>query len=292
MERGLAEYGLVVAGGERRGILTARCSMFTGGRWRPITPLSGPRVDACSAIVEDEDGQPEMWVMGGYDGRNFLAMVEAYNPRTNTWRSCLPLSQRRTGAVAGVVGGRLVVAGGWDGENDFESVEAYTPTGWTPLPPLPHAAYMATACVLNGRLYVMGGFNSNKLQVLEMTEENGLSWSCKADLPAARRNAASAVHEGKIWVMGGEMDGEATASVCVYDPSDDTWAAAPPLPYGIQAHILPALLNSNKEVVLLADARGLLRFDRRRTQWVEDGGRHIDLAPGGPGASPGALLLG
>ena len=38
---------------------------------------------------------------------------------------------------------------------------------------------MATACVLNGRLYVIGGHDSNKLQVLEMTDENGLSWSAK-----------------------------------------------------------------------------------------------------------------
>ena len=94
--------------------------MFTGGRWRPILPMSGPRYSACSAIVEDEDGQPEMWMIGGFGSlfhgrRNDLATVEAYNPRTNTWRSCLPLSQPRTGVVAGVVGGRLVVAGGSDG---------------------------------------------------------------------------------------------------------------------------------------------------------------------------------
>ena len=34
-ETGLAEYGLVVAGGYRDGV-TADCSMLTGGRWRPI----------------------------------------------------------------------------------------------------------------------------------------------------------------------------------------------------------------------------------------------------------------
>merc|ERR1712185_53220 len=135
-----------------------------------------------------------MWVMGGHDGwDNVQATVEAYNPRTNTWRSCLPLSQRRTGAVAGVVGGRLVVAGGYaDGDGLLTSVEAYTPTGWTPLPPLPHAADRATACVLNGRLYVMGGVECNKLQVLEMSEENEFTWTVKADLPLKRWSAASA----------------------------------------------------------------------------------------------------
>ena len=135
--------------------------------------MSGPRVRACSAIVDDEDGQPEMWVMGGRIDGSQLATVEAYNPHTNTWRSCLPLSQRRFGAVAGVVSGRLVVAGGFGGFardlGSLRSVEAYTPTGWTMLPPLPHAADDATACVVNGRLYVMGGRDCNKLQVLDMS---------------------------------------------------------------------------------------------------------------------------
>ena len=199
--------------------------MFTCGRWRPISPLSGPRTGACSAIVEDEDGQPEMWVMSGYDGENFLATVEAYNPRTNTWRSCLPLSQRREYAVAGVVGGRLVVAGGFFG-GSLTSVEAYTPTGWTPLPPMPHHAYAATACVLNGRLFVAGGVDSDRLLMWDTKK-----WTLKAPMPAERFDAASVVHEGKMMVVGGRVRGEGcTASVILYNPQTDTWADGPPLP--------------------------------------------------------------
>ena len=131
------------------------------------------------------------------------------------------MSQRRYGAVAGVVGGRLVVAGGYcrDDGGLLTSAEAHTGTAWT-RPPTPHIAYYATACVLNGRLYVIGGWNSNELQVLEMTEENGMSWSCKADLPAARNNAASVVYSGRMWVMGGfegGVTGGPTASVIIYD---------------------------------------------------------------------------
>ena len=76
----------------------------------------------------------------------------------------------------------------------------------------------------------MGGSRSNKHQVLEMTEENGLAWTVKADLPANRRGAASTVHEGKIVVMGGHVGGEISASVLTYDPDADAWATAPPLP--------------------------------------------------------------
>ena len=232
VDSGLVEHGLVVAGGLGDGDITADCSMFTCGRWRPITQLRCPRHSACSAIVEDEDGQPEMWVMGGRDGEDNLATVEAYNPRTNTWRSCLPLRQRRSCAVGGVVGGCLVVAGGHCNRR-LTSVEAYSPTGWTPLPPLPHEAFLSTACVLNGRLYVMGGMACNKLQVLEKSEENGFSWTVKAQLPANRHDAASVVRDGKIWVIGGFGDGGLTDSVTIYDPEHDSWGTGPALPSAV-----------------------------------------------------------
>ena len=242
VETGLVEHGLVVAGGWRDGSRTADCSMFTGGRWRPITPMSGPRAGHCSAIVEDEDGQPEMWVMGGYLGRDWLATAEAYNPRTNKWRSRPSLIQHRNGAVAGVVGGRLVVAGGNDENGShLTSAEVYTPNGWTPLPDLPHGTWMATSCVLNGRFYVVGGVKCNKLQVLEMSEENEFTWTVKADLPAARYDAASAVHEGKLWLIGGRGCAGAETSVVIYDTSNDTWTQGPALPQQIPSPMAAVL---------------------------------------------------
>ena len=157
---------------------------------RRISPLSVPRDEACSAIVKDEDGQHEMWVMGGADDEHILATVEAYSPRTNTWRLCRPLSEGRRGAVAGVVGGRLVVAGGsaWRGlRGRLDISRGLHSDRVDPAPASATCGRQATACVLNGRLYVMGGHGCNKLQVLEMSEEHGFSWSVKADLPAYRR---------------------------------------------------------------------------------------------------------
>ena len=251
VESGLAEYGLIVTGGVFVLRPTAACGMASSGRWRPIAPWSIPRTHPCSAILEDEEGQPEMWVMGGCDGDSVRAAVEAYNPRTNEWRSCLSLSQRRNSAVAGVVGGRLVVAGGFlldDGS--LTSVEAYTPAGWTALPPLPHATTGAAACVLNERLYVMGGVRCDKLQVLEVSEESEFSWTVKADLPSERHSAACVVFDGKIWLMGGrvplELDADEeefadefdiqnnfTSSVIIYDPNLDSWEAGPDLPVAV-----------------------------------------------------------
>ena len=269
VETGLVEHGIIIAGGERGDeMFVADCSMFTSGRWRPIAPMSDPRIGACSAIVEDEDGQPEMWVMGGGDDDlNVLATVEAYNPRTNTWRSCLSQSQPRECAVAGVVGGRLVVAGGSDGNGRFlTSVEAYTPTGWTPLPPLPHAASNATACVLNGRLYVMGGVHCNKLQVLEMSEENEFTWTVKADLPAERESAASIIYEGKIWLIGGFVDFTPSSSVVIYDIDADSWGPGPAIPRAVP---YPFATTLNGELYVISTGG---TWARRNDAWVDAAG--------------------
>ena len=85
--------------------------------------------------------------------------------------------------------------------------------------------------MLNGRLYVMGGFQCNKLQVLDMSEENEVSWTVKADLPAERFNAASVAHEGKLWLIGGCNSSETmNNSVLIYDIDADSWGTGPALP--------------------------------------------------------------
>ena len=149
---------------------------------------------------------------------------------------------------------------------------------------MPHATYLATACVLNGRLHVIGGWNSNKLQVLEMTEENGLSWSCKAELPAQRDGAASVVYDGKLWVMGGYVAGEgAAASVCIYDAEADTWEAGPPLPSPC-GQCTAATVDGG----ILLQTSGLGTFQYKNAVWAE-------VARGvvvGSFATCGSVLLG
>ena len=132
--------------------------------------------------------------------------------RQNSWRSCTPMRQPRCGAVAGVVGGRLVVAGGYNFyEKGLSSAEAWSPgrNRWIRLPRMPYdTTWEATACVLNGRLHVFSGTidsSSSKHQVLERRGKQ-FRWIVKADLPdcpEGRFEAASIVHDGKIWVIGG-----------------------------------------------------------------------------------------
>ena len=224
LESGYAESGVIVAGGHRVGHSSAECWLLAGGRWWPRALMSGPRSWACSAVIDNE-----LWVCGGFDGRQYLATVEVYSPAANTWRSLPAMNERRDAAVCGVVGGSLVVAGGCDDHySRLASAEAYSPAvcRWNPIAPLPHEAWQATACVLNGRLFVAGGVESDWLQMWDTKK-----WTLKAPMPAVRCAAASAVHEGKMMVIGGYATGEGiSASVILYDPQTDTWADGPPLP--------------------------------------------------------------
>ena len=129
----------------------------------------------------------------------------------------------------------------------------------------------------------MGGVGSDRLQVLEMTQENGLSWSRKADLPALRQAAGSMLHEGKIWVMGGFAGGP-TASVISYDAEADAWSTGPPLPdacWGCKA----ATNDSASGIPLVHSSHGCFQYT----------GAAWSVVTGPPGAAApccGSVFLG
>ena len=111
------------------------------------------------------------------------------------------------------------------------SVEAYSPaTGWTSLPPLPHTTFFASSCVLNGKLYVAGGANCDKLQMWD--PETGV-WSVKADLPRPRDHSPCYAQDGKLVLSGGiewslNVGAPPRAStVIVYNPQTDSWSEEP-----------------------------------------------------------------
>ena len=149
----------------------------------------GRRISACSAVIDNE-----LWVCGGIDGGQTLATVEVYSPAA-TRQSMPALNERRSGPVCGVAGGSLVVAGGTVVVSSHRREQPQPVDGIHRAPP--HEATDATACVLNGRLFVAGGYGSDSLQMWDSKK-----WTLKPHA-AVRWRAASVVHEGKMMVIGG-----------------------------------------------------------------------------------------
>ena len=269
------------------------CWLKIGRRWTPGAPLNRMRVSACSAVFEGE-----LWLIGGEAGLEpELASCDIYNPQRNTWRTGPAMLRGRSAAVCGVVDGALVVAGGFAGMHYLDHAEAYrSATGWTALPPMPTATCQATGCVLNGRLFVVGGDSTNELQVWD-----GTAWSLKAACPShIFYLAASAVHDGRMMVIGGYDhdddeeeydDGYETSLTLMYDPTKNSWAPGAPLPE-------PRTSNC-----AIAHAGSVYLFGENRPEWIDgpslrlQDGEWSRLTPDIPGGAPpspcaASLLLG
>ena len=110
----------------------------------------------------------------------------------------------------------------------------------------------------------MGGDDCNRLQVLEMSEENEFTWTVKADLPAKRYMAASVEHEGKIWLIGGIVSWQTSSSVLIYDVEADSWGNGPALPLAATC-VRATTLNGE----LLVTGSGAGNWIYRNAEWVE-----------------------
>jgi N-acetylneuraminic acid mutarotase len=100
----------------------------------------------------------------------------------------------------------------------------------------------ATAGLVNGKIYVIGGrvgaagiAAASNTNVVEEYDPGTDAWGgVRARMPTARSAMASGVYGGRIYVTGGEFqDSQMMATfraLEAYDPASNTWAVLPPMP--------------------------------------------------------------
>ena len=106
---------------------------------------------------------------------------------------------------------------------------------WKKAAPSPFARVESPAAVVDGKLYLFGGFTetldaSNQLDVYDPASD---TWSRKKDMPTRLTHLNPAVDGNTIWFAGGfkgKHPGPVTAEVWKYDAASDAWTAGPPLP--------------------------------------------------------------
>jgi N-acetylneuraminic acid mutarotase len=107
---------------------------------------------------------------------------------------------------------------------------------WTYKTDMPTARVFAGGCVVDGRIYVIGGAPSasSTTQAVEMYDPIADTWTRKANMPSGRCYPATCTFDGKIYVFGGtspDMWSGAKKSVYVYDPIADSWAQKADMAY-------------------------------------------------------------
>ncbi len=126
--------------------------------WVTNTPMLNARYYTSATLLRDG----RVLVAGGYDGANYLAAAEVYNPTNGIWTAAAPMLVARYKHTATLLtNGLVLVAGGFNPSDGFITYgELFEPASLTWSNPGPlHVGrdrHVATA-LANGRVLVTGG---------------------------------------------------------------------------------------------------------------------------------------
>jgi N-acetylneuraminic acid mutarotase len=106
------------------------------------------------------------------------------------------------------------------------------PMTWASRAPLPTPRSEVASAVLDGKIYVIGGFvasgqTSNVLEVYDPVTDR---WERRAPMPQARDHAMAAALNGRVFVVGGGLGGPLREGFS-YEPTSDRWTAIADMPH-------------------------------------------------------------
>ncbi len=125
---------------------------------------------------------------------------------------------------------------------------------WTQKANMPTLRSGFRTCVVNGKIFAIGGhidgLGDLSVSTVEVYDPKTDTWERKADMPTARTDAATSVVDGKIYAIGGtalnkfefdalvngevrrfeRWDPEDLPTVEMYDPATDTWTQKADMP--------------------------------------------------------------
>lgn len=193
-------------------------------------------IGGCTGGSENEKHEP-------------VAVVEEYDPQSNTWRARAPLPEPRRNASAAVLNGRIYLFGGENLDRKGLPVAVYNPASdsWARKNAVPAPSYFAAAHAVKGRIYIIGSGGTGPV-TQEYNPEND-SFVDRAPFPTPRGAFGSVAAGDWVYLAGGMGDGNAPqATVERYNPATDKWEKLPDLPI---AKRYPGVAAANGRVYVL-----------------------------------------
>ena len=231
-----------------------------------IVEVYDPAQDAWSAAAAMPTARCRLAAVAGPDGKiyalggstsstldltGYSAVVEAYDPGTNTWSVAAPLNTPRVGLAAAVSGGRIYAFGGYGQPLGYQaryllSVESYDPATniWSSATGMRIARYgLAAVATGNGLIYLIGGKNESSVLPSNNEEYNptaasssyvaGLLSGQRSELAAAAianpQDVLYVVGGGNMWTPLANLDAGALSDLPSFTPSP-TPLVYPPSP--------------------------------------------------------------
>jgi uncharacterized repeat protein (TIGR01451 family) len=188
--------------------------------WMPKAPKPTGAANVGAAVLNGR-----IYVVGGLANNLIpLSPVEVYDPATDSWSSVAPLPVGLSGAAVAAARGKLYVFGGDNNSGAVDTTYEYDPATetWTPKAAMPGGPRSyAAATVLNGRIYVAGGWPD--LRTFEEYDPATDTWTTKAPLLIGRQSPGLVAIGDYIYAIGGGSEWSALGTVERYAPATDTW---------------------------------------------------------------------
>lgn len=149
----------------------------------------------------------------------------------------------------------------------------FTEISWNTLTPSPLARSEAQKAVVDGKMYVFGGYTNTLIPDstrVDVYDPNKNAWTRVSDMPIATTHAGTAVDGKDIYIAGGVLgtaDGKlltASQNVWKYNVETDAWSSMPKLP---QARGAGELSVVNGKLHFFGGT-GFDRFEAKGDHWV------------------------
>lgn len=178
---------------------TSLASMTTGRYYHGIGVING-----------------KIYAFGGFGYTEIESSVEVYDPDINTWTTVtsMPVAKSLFGTT--IIDDKIYVVGGRNTSGSdptyFESsFEVYDPNidTWTALSPMTTARQLAEVQVLNGKLYAIGGNNTDSLSLVERYTVASTS----TGVPASPANLTATAGDAQVGLSWDAVSGATSYTV-------------------------------------------------------------------------------
>jgi N-acetylneuraminic acid mutarotase len=215
----------------------------TENSWVTLKPLPTIRRDLGVAVV---DGK--IYAIGGRNDNGQLSTNEEYDPFTDTWTTKKPMPTPRSDFGIAVVQNKIYCIGGiidfdWSGHGKgilCAVNEVYDPETdtWENRTSMPTERQRPLANAVNGKIYLIGGFQYRDLPPPQTTIQLGVnevydpetdSWTTKTPMPNTSYEPVSTSLNNKIYAISGFQ----SSSTQIYDAESDTWSQGAAIPTAV-----------------------------------------------------------
>jgi N-acetylneuraminic acid mutarotase len=247
----------------------------TEDSWEPKTPMQVARSGLGAAVVNGR-----IYAIGGSTENGVVSINEEYDPATNTWTTKAPMLIPLSNFGIAVYNNKIYCIGGPNGTNEVYDPATNT---WASKAPMPTAKYYgAQANVVNGKIYIIGGYPAYNRMLNEVYDPATDTWTTKAPMPvgagssASGGNYASAAVDNKIYVVGEiSSDGKHNLNQ-IYDTATDSWsygASPPTLIYGTYFGLSTAVATTGEMApkriyVISAASNSNQVYDPKTDRWT------------------------